>query len=665
MPNNAMELRCGNCGADVRVTSPATVIVTCDHCGTMSRRSDVDLESIGSVALPAPLASRFMLGTEGTYRGRGFIVRGQVQLNHGAGLWNEWAAEVEGGWIWIAEAQGETLVFEEQELGSDEGVESSRLPVIDPDTGRFDPTTARKKDKRWRAGDWIKVPTPIEVGGRWMIKEIGRGDVVTCRGEFPVGIDVGERTSYVDLVRGDGEVATLDYTRPGTPEFLLGHWVNPAELALDPSTMPADTPERVAAAEIDCPNCGGTLSIVDPERAITLGCEHCGAVLQRETHLDDYAAIGAAKKIRHGSILPIGSTGVVCGQELMVIGFLRRAVREDGRTYPWTETLARTPEGSYRWLVESDGHWSYVEPVQPSSVSSRGGEHMHGGLGFKHFTSGKAFVQRVLGECYWQVEVGEKVTAKDYVEVKAGKMLSLEESPLELSASMGTYVPAEDMAAAFPGVKLPDPSGIGAHQPTGIDPGAAWRTFLLLVLGLCASCVAIRANHANETVLQGQFGPTPATSSEDHVDFTDAFEVSRGGSNLRVEIDVPGLSQGYLDVLGALVNEETGDVVTFTTAAQYYSGRSGGESWSEGDGEGSSTLGRVPAGRYRLRLACRGYDAAVGKTYNVRVRSQVPQVLWFVLALVLLIIAPLVTSMRHISTENQRWSNSDHPWSSD
>ncbi|MEM9379481.1 MAG: hypothetical protein AAGB93_05970 [Planctomycetota bacterium] len=60
-------LRCGNCGADVPITSPGTYVVTCEHCGTLSRRTDVELETIGEVALPAPLASLFQIGTEGSF----------------------------------------------------------------------------------------------------------------------------------------------------------------------------------------------------------------------------------------------------------------------------------------------------------------------------------------------------------------------------------------------------------------------------------------------------------------------------------------------------------------------------------------------------------------------------------------------------------------------
>ncbi|MEM6566940.1 MAG: DUF4178 domain-containing protein, partial [Planctomycetota bacterium] len=213
-------LRCGNCGADVPITSPATFIVVCDHCSTLSRRTDVDLESVGEVALPAPLASLFQVGTEGRFGIRPFVVRGQVQLDHGAGLWNEWAAETDEGWIWIAEAQGQIEVYEERGGDADELPTRDNLPDTYPETGEFNADSAG--NDCWKAGDLVRLDGGFDQGGAWMIREIGRGSVVACRGEFPIDVDVGSRTTYVDLCRGAAEVATLDYTRPGPAEFLSG-----------------------------------------------------------------------------------------------------------------------------------------------------------------------------------------------------------------------------------------------------------------------------------------------------------------------------------------------------------------------------------------------------------------------------------------------------------
>ena len=63
-----------------------------------------------------------------------------------------------------------------------------------------------------------------------------------------------------------------------------------------------------------------------------------------------------------------------------------------------------------------------------------------------------------------------------------------------------------------------------------------------------------------------------------------------------------------------------------------------------------------------MRLAASGWDTGVGMPYRVTVKSQVPRGLYVVLAILVLLILPIVSSIRWTVTENQRWKNSDHPW---
>ncbi len=239
-------------------------------------------------------------------------------------------------------------------------------------------------------------------------------------------------------------------------------------------------------------------------------------------------------------------------------------------------------------------------------------------------------------------------------------MVSLELDSLEGAASRSIYLPASEMESAFPGIKLPRVRGVGAIQANPVHARPVWKAFALLILLLTASCVATRVRSANQEVHAATYGPTAATAGEEVVQFSDPFTIERDGANAKVMVRAPDVRQGYLDILGALVNEATGEVITFGTAAQYYSGSSGGESWSEGRRKGSTKLGRVPAGTYRLRIASRGYDAATNLSFTVDVRSDVPGFLWFFLAFVALLAWPIVQSIRAAVFEAARWSKSDH-----
>ena len=59
----------------------------------------------------------------------------------------------------------------------------------------------------------------------------------------------------------------------------------------------------------------------------------------------------------------VGATGSFEGTTLTVIGFLVRSVTWEGERFAWSEYLLYQPRLGFRWLVEGDGHWSYVRPV--------------------------------------------------------------------------------------------------------------------------------------------------------------------------------------------------------------------------------------------------------------------------------------------------------------
>ena len=51
---------------------------------------------------------------------------------------------------------------------------------------------------------------------------------------------------------------------------------------------------------------------------------------------------------------------------------MSRSVEFEGVRYFWQEYLLYNPMTGFRWLVESDGHWSYVTNVPPGEVTEAG-----------------------------------------------------------------------------------------------------------------------------------------------------------------------------------------------------------------------------------------------------------------------------------------------------
>lgn len=613
--------------------SPASLFVVCEYCRCSSYRRDAELEKIGVLAERAPLASHFQIGTRGRYNGVPFEVRGQLQLDHGRGLWNEWCAETgEGGWLWIAEAQGEIWVLEE----------------------RSDVNLPEEPPAEVKAGDRMRLVD----GVKYLVTEVGHGRVVTAAGELPVRIAVGERTTYADLRSGSRDVATLDWTRDREPELLAGREVEVGELDLDASTQPEHTPVRVKAKRVVCVNCQAPIELHDPDGTLRVACESCGTVIERKGEL--LKAVAAQKKLKKPR-LPLGQAGELRGERLRVLGMLTRYVVAYGRRYTWYEYLLRREDGSYRWLIENQGHWVYARPVSPDAVQTRGRQALYRGDEYRRFTRGKPKVAAVLGEFYWDVAVGDEVLASDYV--FETEMVATERSDNEIAAVHGVHADRKEIVEAF-GIKrmLPAPRGVGMIQPNRARPKPA-----VAVLGVAAALlivlrVVIGAGHQDRLVLNETFGPVPASSSTENAQFTDPFELTASKGNLLVRLYVPELTNGWVGIDGALVNEETGAVTTFGLDTEYYKGVTGGESWSEGDRDDSTWIGSVAAGRYRMRFSPIGFEGGHGQNYRIEVRSQVPRTLYLFLTLLVLAAWPAAVALRWFFTEKRRWDESDHPW---
>ena len=163
-----------------------------------------------------------------------------------------------------------------------------------------------------------------------------------------------------------------------------------------------------------------------------------------------------------------------------------RSVTFDGIKYFWHEYLLYNPMVGFRWLVHSDNHWNFVEPVNAADVDARqcicgaAERSITTGRNFKIFQDAPATVEYVKGEFYWRVEQGETVRAIDYV--AAPLMLSQEISANEINWSVGTYMTNDEVEKAFGISGLPKPWGVGPNQPFTGQFYYTWGALPLLAL---------------------------------------------------------------------------------------------------------------------------------------------------------------------------------------
>lgn len=618
--------QCPSCGAEIEFRSAASVFVVCPHCSHASARSDAKLELVGKVAEVAPIESPIALRATGDLEGRKFTVVGQLQLDHGAGPWNEWAIAFEDGSnAWVAEAQGQILVTIEIDV-----------PLA-------------------RIASWSKIGAGDEIDfgdrGRWIVAEKGVGVVTAARGELFTRLQPGSVVQYADLSGIANGFGTLDYQAGEACEAVyLGRRYELADLALDTTGSEMAVQRRVRAKKLDCPSCQGAIDLRDQDGVKRIGCPYCGALLDPTS--ETVRVVEAAQEFKRRPTIPIGASGTFKGATYEVIAFLERSVTSEGVRYPWDEYLLRRTDGAYRWLVASNGHWSFVEPLNLADVKVSGTRARYDGTSFRRFSRGKARVDVVLGEVYWEVKAGETVKSTDYV--APPRMVSFEEADDEKNVSLGTYLTPDEVSKAFAlTAKLAAPRGVGAQQPNGAVAGAKslWKSFALLALLVTLLNVAFHVAASNRAVLSQEF--PAAFDAKTGALVSDEFEIARG--NALVSIVATGLHEGRFTVDGTFVDVETQATHDFWVRS---SGTSDA-SLPDTLGGAKVLVGGLSSGRYVLRLVPRSSAIAAAPKFQVTVTNQIASSGRPWIVILILLAPPIVASLVAAAMESARWQQSD------
>jgi hypothetical protein len=644
---------CPSCGATLVFALGSSLLRVCEHCGSAVARKGAKVADYGKVAALIPTPSVLALGMDGDYEGAPpFRLVGRLQLDWGEGTWDEWLMGFgDGTWAWLSESQGRFHYMGQAAL---------------PPAPRFDQLTV---------GQTVDLGPP----GTFVVAEVRSAQFVTAQGELPFDVAPGTALNYADLSGPGGQLATLDYGTGEAAEALyVGREVSLSELGLRPREDEAR--RAVATGEsLKCTQCGGPLEIRAPDRAQRIACPWCGSLLDATRDLEVLAALD---KPPFKPLLPLGSKGRLQGVEWTVIGVMERSVTVEGVRYPWKEYLLYEPRAGFRWLVEAKRHWSFVVPLNPGDVDTSGPRYK--GVRFSHFQSGQACVDGVLGEFYWAVSKGERTETDDYV--KPPRMLSREmaggaprssapgakgrkdrkatANQGELNWSLGTYQPADELWRAFhlPG-EPPPPEGVAPNQPSpwGESVGPVWKRAMAIVAAIVVVFVLLYAMGGQTVHRQSVSIPSGvAPGSAEAATFAGPIFVTRDG-NVQVRVQAP-VSNSWLYLDGALINEETGAVDEFDLEVSFYYGSDSDGSWSEGGTSATAYVPTVPPGRYTLRLEPQWEAGHAPPDYQLTVRSRVPRFLYAVLAVMAVLAWPVLMLLFWMRFEVQRWNESDHPW---
>ncbi len=634
---SVLKANCPSCAGPIEFKAGSTIVVVCPFCRSAVARTDRALEDLGKVAEIADLQSPLKLGLKGTYKDNRFELTGRAQLGHEfGGFWDEWYATFSNGWVgWLAEAQGRFYLTFYQPLP-----EGASLPTFtDLQLGQVVPE--------------IPSQTPL------MVQEKGTGTSVAADGEIPYKLSPGEQFNYADLAGKNNLFATIDYSLD-PPWVFVGNQVTLDEIGLGDAKPVEREARRVSAAGMGCPNCGGPLELIAPDKSERVTCPNCNSLLDVNQGNLTYLKALSPSPNQPEFVAPIGAEGIFPGDvKFKIIGAVVRSVTIEGIQYFWHEYLLYNPAVGFRWLVHSDNHWNFVEPVNPADVGqdnvfATGKTVDYNGRKFKIFQDAQAVVEYVKGEFYWRVEQGETVRAVDYV--SAPLMLSQEVSENEVNWSVGTYMTNDEIEKIFGISGLPRPWGVGPNQPFTGRFYYTWGALPLLLLFIVAIFMIPLSGLSNTVLNQEVVLPPMTNATTGQAIFSQPFDI-KANRNVLITAGA-NVENSWADLDVDLVNDQSQEVESVNIPIEYYSGSDSDGAWTEGGKSTDATLSSLPAGKYTLRVEGTWQNWQVQMPVSVKVEQNVNRGVNFICALLILMIVPILGIIRKISFESSRWKDS-------
>lgn len=639
--------KCGGCGAELVFAIGSSRLKVCEYCRYVSARTPQGVEGLGTVAEVVPTGARLTQGLLGTFEGVGFRLAGRLQLQWAQGVWDEWyAAFDDGRWGWIAEAQGRYYV-------------SFRV------SARQVPPLAAMRPGR---------AVSLHGLGRFVVTDHRVATYVSATGELPESFPLdGTQVHLVDLSGKDGAFATFDFGdgSSGEPTIFNGREVRLEALRLQSDAFPTARP-AAKSRELTCSRCNAPLELFNPEEAKRVTCTHCGSLLDASEE-----PLRFLEKLKPPQLQwPLGSEAKFDGVAYRVAGWMERECNVYGETYTWQEYLLYDPkDASYRYLLMSDHHWSFVTPLAAGDVEGGPGGATYQGRSYRKFSRVLARVRQVWGEFPWAVAKGETAYAIDYIAPPEG--LSEERSESEINWSHARYLTPREVWAAFGRKTTPkEPAGVAPLQP---NPWAkASKSMMRTALAACALAVLMftvfiarsesrvvldqQVTYAAGQMLGGEElvampSGVPDPTQSVSVAFSQPFTIEQDRRNLRVDID-SNVQNGWVWVSGALVEETTGEVRPFGLESSYYSGRDYDGEWRENNRRAKTYLSSIGAGTWVLRTEAVWPRGQAAPRVDVKLTSGVVRVTHFFLVILLLLTGPAFFLIRSGMFEQARWEQS-------
>ncbi|WOI46198.1 DUF4178 domain-containing protein [Acidovorax sp. BLS4] len=415
---------CPGCGAPVEFKSAQSTHAVCPYCQSTVVRSGEVLTRVGKMAEVFDDHSPLQLMASGRIVLDGqdlpFTLIGRLQYKGDAGTWTEWNAFLE---------DGSTAT-----LGEDNGAYVFTRPAA---AGRELP-----------AAEQFRVGMTTAVAGKpYSVAANVQAQLISAQGELPKLPPLGHPFSMVELRSADGEVLSIDYGST-PPKVDRGRAVQLDDLKLQ--GLKDASAKDETGRQFNCPNCGAPVPVtLGSTKSLT--CPSCHSLI------DLSGGIGG--ELRHAvqdepvnPLIPLGQTGQLEGVHWQVVGFQHRMGVEPGddEHFGWDEYLLYHQKRGFAFLVDATDGWSLVRPTTGAPQLTGGGQSAtYLGTTYRLSSQYDAETTYVAGEFYWPVERGQKSANRDFASSTGRGLLSMEQTPREITWSSGSKIDSAVVAQAF------------------------------------------------------------------------------------------------------------------------------------------------------------------------------------------------------------------------
>ncbi|WP_341862689.1 DUF4178 domain-containing protein [Gymnodinialimonas sp. 57CJ19] len=417
---------------------------------------------------------------------------------------------------------------------------------------------------------------------------------------------------------------------------------------------------------VNCTSCGAGLSVLGGGRVLSHVCGYCGAVLDTQ---DGYKEVDNIGKRNHpDSPVQIGMALTLEGVEFTVIGTLGLVEHYGGQTWKWVEHQLYSPTHGYGWLNVEDGqltwsrkvrdfnmnHWLSASTVERSEVPPT---RTYNGEKYRYYDMAVAQIDFMEGEFNWVPKLGDKNTVINLLGPDG--MLTLVKSPTEREVEFTRLLPRAETAKDL-GFEASALGAVGDVHPLTPYTPLPEEGLLRKVLGLVAIVAAVLGLvfmfSGGREILE--------TPYNDVTTLPRSFEFQIDNTTQLAQVQFLSTFNNQWATLGTEIRGPDGVVVlSGERTISYYSGRSGGESWSEGSRRNTFRFRPSQAGTYTASLVqTQGSNPDQG-TVALRVSQGKPTGFWLLgLAIIAGIGWLIVTGRRALHTK-RRFAGSD--WNDD